>query len=128
MPSTTPIRGRPFPNESDTPDVASDLHSLALNLDAAPDISSGLLAAMPSGMSTLPKGDEYLAHRPGCVVQEPGHSYAGPHGGWRGFWSASDGCGDCKYDRCTGVTSMSSMLVGRRSPSLRRLRRVRHWA
>ena len=48
MPSTTPLRSRPFPLETDSPDVASDIHNLALNLDTAPIVGQGTLASRPA--------------------------------------------------------------------------------
>jgi hypothetical protein len=48
MPSSTPLRQRPYPLESDTPDVASDIHNLALNLDTSPVVGQGVLSARPA--------------------------------------------------------------------------------
>lgn len=57
---TTPVQGWPFPLETDTPDVAADVHSLALALDIVPKRLSGLASARPVASST-PVGTGYLA-------------------------------------------------------------------
>lgn len=52
---TTPVRGRPYPLETDTPDVAADIHSLALNLDQVGNITAG--TTLPG--SGMVAGDEF---------------------------------------------------------------------
>jgi hypothetical protein len=68
----TPVWGRPYPSESDVPDVAADLHSLALSLESVPlfpttattsrtGVNGESVAVSPSQTLTLPaspvKGD-----------------------------------------------------------------------
>lgn len=53
---TTPLRSRPYPAETEAPDVAADLHALALNLDQVPNITSG--TTLP--VSGMVAGDEFL--------------------------------------------------------------------
>jgi microcystin-dependent protein len=54
---TTPLRGRPYPAESDTPDVAADVKLLALALDKTPNVSEGTLASRPTAGAA---GDRYF--------------------------------------------------------------------
>ncbi len=55
---TTPVKAWPYPLETDTPDVAADMHSLALGLDVVGKTSKGTLASKPS--SGMTAGDRYL--------------------------------------------------------------------
>jgi hypothetical protein len=52
---STPVRGRPYPLETDAPDVAADIHTLALNLDQVPNLGTG--TTMPT--TGLVAGDEF---------------------------------------------------------------------
>lgn len=53
----TPLRNRPYPAESDVPDVAADIKALALSLEHAPNVAQGTLATRPTtGMAA---GDRY---------------------------------------------------------------------
>lgn len=60
MPSTTPVQSWPYPLETDAPDVAADMHSLALALDNVPKRLSGTAAARPVA-SGIPLDTIYYA-------------------------------------------------------------------
>lgn len=62
MPSSTPLRGRPYPLEGDSPDVASDIHNLALNLDTSPVTTQGVLASRPAAAAA---GNQYMVQGDG---------------------------------------------------------------
>lgn len=49
---TTPVQAWPYPAETDAPDVAADLHALALALDVVAKRLSGLASARPAAAST----------------------------------------------------------------------------
>ena len=53
----TPIRGRQYPDENASPDVASDLGILANALDTAPVVTQGVLAARPAAAAA---GNRYM--------------------------------------------------------------------
>lgn len=53
----TPLRSYPYPLETDTPDVAADMQSLAVALDNAPVVKQGTLAARPASAVA---GNRYL--------------------------------------------------------------------
>lgn len=53
----TPLRQRPYPAETDAPDVAADIQALALSLDNAPNVTQGTLANRPS--TGMVAGDRY---------------------------------------------------------------------
>ena len=55
---TTPVKAWPYPLETDTPDVAADMHSLALALDVVGKSTVGTLAQRPS--SGMTAGDSHF--------------------------------------------------------------------
>lgn len=57
--ANTPVKSWPYPLESDVPDVASDIHALALALDNVPNCWAGTLAGRAS-VTTQTAGDFYL--------------------------------------------------------------------
>ena len=69
---STAVRGLPYPLETDTPDVAADIESLANAVDTHPNATSGLLAALPTGGSVPPRGDFYYATDTDQVFQSSG--------------------------------------------------------
>lgn len=56
---TTPVRKRPIPLESDTPDAAADISALGDSLDEAPNVGVGVLGSRPA---SLYPGDRWLVH------------------------------------------------------------------
>jgi hypothetical protein len=74
---STPVRGRPYPLESDAPDVAADMHTLALNLDQVGNVSSG--TTLP--VSGMVAGDEFHLTTTGAWYKYSGTSWQ-PFGGF----------------------------------------------
>jgi hypothetical protein len=62
----TPTQSWPYPLETDTPDVASDLHALALALDVVAKRLSGVASARPTA-STIPVGTFFFATDTGIL-------------------------------------------------------------
>jgi hypothetical protein len=62
----TPTQSWPYPLETDTPDVAADMHALALALDVVPKRLSGLASARPTA-STIPVGTFFFATDTGIL-------------------------------------------------------------
>jgi len=62
----TPLRNRPYPFETDAPDVAADIKSLALSVDTTPTATVGTLAERPTpsaaGNRHLVQGDSTEAN------------------------------------------------------------------
>lgn len=56
---TTPVKGWPYPLESDVPDVAADIHSLALSHEHLANCWVGSLAGR-SAVTTQTAGDRYV--------------------------------------------------------------------
>jgi len=71
---STPVWARPYPLESDGPDVAADIHSLALNLENVPTSNQGTLSARPSA-SSVPFGYQYHATDTGDWFKSTGAAW-----------------------------------------------------
>lgn len=74
---STPVRGRPYPLETDAPDVAADMHTLALNLDQVGNITSG--TTLP--VTGMVAGDEFRLTTTGAWYKYSGSSWQ-PFGGF----------------------------------------------
>jgi hypothetical protein len=68
----TPLRSRPYPGEFEAPDVAADLHTLALNLDQVPNITSG--TTLP--VTGMVAGDEFKLTTTGVWYLYTGSAWA----------------------------------------------------
>jgi microcystin-dependent protein len=109
---STPLRGRPWPEETDSPDVSSDIHALALSLDTAPVVGQGTLASRPtasvagnryyvSGDSTpANNGVEYIDTGSGWIVLP--HQPIGSGATWYGSSDPVDPDGVTRWMICDG--------------------------
>ncbi|MGZ4530796.1 MAG: phage tail protein [Mycobacteriaceae bacterium] len=110
----TPVRSRPYPLETDTPDVAADLHTLALNLDSSPIVSAGTLASRPAasvaGNRHMVQGDSTTAHNgqewvdtgSGWVPVAPAVPPIGALLAWAGSGDPADVDGVTRWFVCDG--------------------------
>lgn len=103
---STPVRGRPYPLETDAPDVAADMHTLALNLDQVPNLTSG--TTLP--VSGMMRGDEFL-----LTTTSVWYKYSGSS------WQAIPGVGDSGWTALTLGTNVTSLGGGFYAPQARQI-------
>lgn len=101
---STPVRGRPYPLETDAPDVAADMHALALNLDQVPNVTSG--TTLPS--SGMVAGDEFMLTTTGNWYRYSGSAWVADA---NMFWT-SVAVNTSALDRHTyGVTATATLTL-----------------